>query len=332
MQSREEVGTVLSQLAAIVAEPIYWEGFTIHASVSIGLAFSAEPSTGDLLGIVDRAMHEAKHGGRVNPDRNGSSLELVSPFVLTSRFSSNEQPVPETDVVVHYQPIVDLASGTIVGAEALARTQRAQDMVFLPADLIRNAEQNGDIVRLGQVVLRQALRQQAEWRRAGHENLCMNVNVSAVELLDPSYLDRLDRILEEESYRPSQVVIELTESALLHSEHQRLLINALTERGLRIAIDDFGVGYSNLSYLRRFPISIIKIDRAFLRRLPESRQDANLVKAMIAMAQSLKCTVIAEGIETEAQRELLERMQCSEGQGFLFSPAVPPERFLGLCQ
>ncbi|SEB52037.1 putative bifunctional diguanylate cyclase/phosphodiesterase [Terriglobus roseus] len=328
IRNSEEANGVLVALQAALAEPIALQAATIRINVSIGVALSSKGSVAGLLGVADHAMYHAKRA-----DKERAARSDISGSPAFRRNFVHPPPTPstftETDMILHFQPIVDLATGRITGAEALARTR---DTATLPADLITNAERNGTIIGLGQAVLRGGLRQQAEWRKAGHEDLCMSVNVSAIELLNPSCLHHLDRILEEESYIPGRVIIELTESSSLHTEQQSSLIKAMARRDLQIAIDDFGVGYSNLNYLRRLPISILKIDRDFLREMPDSDQDASLVRAMIALARSLKRSVIAEGVETEAQRKLLQEMRCAKGQGFLFSPAVPPDRFLTLLR
>jgi diguanylate cyclase (GGDEF)-like protein/PAS domain S-box-containing protein len=328
IRNTEEANDLLTRLQATLAEPIVLQDVTIRINVSIGIAFSTEGLDADLLGSADRAMYRAKRDTKDTAVRDQPSGALTSRrYPVFSKTPSSTST--DTDTILHFQPIVDLVTRKITGAEALARKR---DTATLPADLITNAERNGTIIGLGRTVLRGALRQQAQWREAGHTELRMSVNVSAIELLDPSYLHHLDQILEEESYIPGRMIIELTESALLHTEQQSLVIKAMAERDLQIAIDDFGAGYSNLSYLRRLPISILKIDRDFLREMPGSDQDAGLVKAMISLARSLKRAVIAEGVETEAQRQMLREMQCREGQGFLFSPAVPPDRFLTLLQ
>ncbi len=323
----------VDSLLRLTREPIVYSGIRIEVSISLGVTSRCHNGKGfqELLGCTDAAMYRAKQAGGGKAEWNEQVRKVPRPLRSTVTRKA-EHEFEEKSIVLHYQPIIDLATGRIAGAEALTRCPQLKGPPTLPADFIAHAERDGKIGRLGQIVLRDALRQQAQWRTQGYTDFSMHVNVSAVELLDSSYVSQLDRILEEESYTPSSVTLELTESALLHSDEQSQMMRALTERGLCIAIDDFGVGYSNLNYLRRFPISVIKIDRAFLKQVPESEQDSALVRAIIAMAHSLDCSLIAEGVETEAQRTFLQELACTQAQGFLFSQAVTATRFLTLLQ
>ena len=303
--------------------PILFAGASLEVTVSLGVAVSKERwiSFQDLLGYADKSMYRAKRAGgnRLDFTRHASSGTFTR--------SREELSVHEENITLHYQPIVELCTGTIIGAEALLRWQEPYTELAPTADVISRAERDGSIVFVGQIVLRQALRQQARWRDLGYSQLTMNINVSPVELLCPLYLSELDRILEEEPFVRGSVTFEVTESVLLHSEKQGALLREIAQRGLRIAVDDFGVGYSNLSYLRRLPINLIKIDREFVRNVPASQHDTRLLKTMLEMARTLDLTVVAEGVETEPQRRYLLEQACAQAQGFLFSPGVAASSF-----
>lgn len=228
-------------------------------------------------------------------------------------------------------PIVFLF-GVIVGAEALLRWNSPQRGLLLPSSFIPKAEQSGMVTIIGQMVLREAVRQQQEWRAADLPPLVMSVNVSPIELHQDSYLGNIDRIMSEGTYLRGSLVLGLTEAVLLQTDKERGILDELKTRGLLIGIDDFGVGYCNLDYLRRFPTGIIKIDRSFVVNLTTNNQDVSLMKAIVSMARSFDQTLIAEGVETKEQSDLLTALGCDRAQGYYFSPPVPAAQFANLLR
>jgi EAL domain-containing protein (putative c-di-GMP-specific phosphodiesterase class I) len=226
---------------------------------------------------------------------------------------------------VHYQPLIDLATDRIVGFEALVRWQHPIRGLVPPLAFIPLAEETGLIVPLGRWVLETACRQATKWRdaRPSGPRLLMSVNLSARQFVQPDLVDQVDAILSETGMDPSTLELEITESVVMdQSEVGIRTLSRLRDMGVRLVLDDFGTGYSSLSYLKHLPLDTIKIDRTFVAGL-ESEADRSIVEAVIALAHGLRITVVAEGIETEAQFELLRAMGCDVGQGYLFARPLP---------
>jgi EAL domain-containing protein (putative c-di-GMP-specific phosphodiesterase class I) len=226
-----------------------------------------------------------------------------------------------------YQPQIDIASGAIVGAEALIRWRDPEFGEVSPAKFIAVAEETGFIIAIGDWVLGQAVRQAAAWRSRGMP-LPVAVNVSALQFQQVDFVERVAAALHAADLPGSLLELELTESILVRDAGDALQrLHALAELGVRLAIDDFGTGYSSLAYLKRFPIEKLKIDRSFIRGVPADDSDAGIVHAIIQMARALGLKVIAEGVETESQRQYLAHEGCDQFQGFLFAPALDPFSF-----
>jgi EAL domain-containing protein (putative c-di-GMP-specific phosphodiesterase class I) len=215
----------------------------------------------------------------------------------------------------------------VVGAEALIRWRDPELGDVAPTQFIPVAEETGFIVAIGDWVLSQALRQAALWHERGHD-IPIAVNVSALQFQQAHFVDRVASVLAVTGLPPHLLELELTESILVRDADEALArLHALSRLGLQLAIDDFGTGYSSLAYLKRFPIEKLKIDRSFVKGLPDDDSDAGIVRAILQMARALDMQVIAEGVETEAQRQFLLAEGCALFQGFLYSPAVDPRTF-----
>jgi EAL domain-containing protein (putative c-di-GMP-specific phosphodiesterase class I) len=223
---------------------------------------------------------------------------------------------------LHYQPQVEIGSGQIVGAEALIRWRDPELGELSPGEFIPVAEETGFIVPIGEWVLRQAVKQAAAWQASGMPTV-VSVNVSALQFQQPGFVDGVAGVLREAGLAPEWLELELTESILLQDAQDAMLrLQALAQLGVKLAIDDFGTGYSSLAYLKRFPIGRLKIDRSFISGLPNDESDAGIVRAIISMGRALRLEIIAEGVETVAQRDFLQDAGCDLYQGFLFSPAL----------
>lgn len=232
------------------------------------------------------------------------------------------------EFVLHYQPKLDLAHGTVVGAEALVRWHRPGHGWVFPSDFIPVAEDSGLIVALSQWVLRRACLQAQAWQAQGLPPINMSVNVSAIDFRQRDFVERLSRTLSETGLEPKLLELEITESVLMQNVGATIVtLNAIKQLGVRLAIDDFGTGYSSLSYLQKFPVDVLKIDQSFVRDLSTDSNDAKLVSSIIDLGRSLNLSIIAEGVETLEQLDFLKQHQCEEGQGFYFSKAVEPEVF-----
>ncbi len=305
------------------------ESAVITTSIGIAIAEGDEVAD-DLLRDADTALHRAKAKGR--------DLAVVFDDHLRDQAvrrldveNKLRKAISEDALVVHYQPVLDVATGRLSGSEALVRIQNDDGSLVMPGSFIDVAEDSGLISQLGHQVLVKAIAQTAEWtRRAvpGQLPLSIAVNVSARQLTDPHYSDKLREVLEQAGLAPSQLSLELTESALIDG-------NPTTERslqelrtlGVRIGLDDFGTGFSSLAYLKRFPISFLKVDRSFVDGLGTDENDSAIVRATIALAHGLNLRVVAEGVETEDQLTQLTQLNCDLVQGYLFSKPVDPEQF-----
>jgi len=305
------------------------EGIEMRLGGSIGIArFPVDGAGADeVLLASDMAMYQAKAAGK----------NQVAVFHPGLREANEQQLRTESDLRtalrlgqlrLFYQPIIELATGHFVGAEALLRWEHPQRGLQLPAPLISVAERSGLIVQLGGWVLQEAARQQVVWRSVGLPPWPVAVNVSGRQLRGGRLLQQLDQALMRTGCRPDCLEIELTEHTLVEDVDDNIrLLARLRERGVRIAIDDFGTGLSSLAYLKRLPAAKLKIDRSFVRDLPTGRGDAAIVQAALSMAQALGLEVVAEGVETTEQHRMLHDMGCRYGQGYLYSPPLDAESF-----
>ena len=295
--------------------------FTLTCSIGVALCPQHGRSIDELTRHADAAMREVKDAGRANfrvhQPRAEGDLRLhmrldhaMRQALVSGRFRLN------------YQPQVDLSTGQVVGAEALIRWRDPELGEVSPGQFIPVAEETGFIVAIGDWVLSQAMRQAALWHERGTP-MPIAVNVSALQFQQAHFTDRVASMLAVSGLPPHLLALELTESILVRDADEALLrLHALARLGVRLAIDDFGTGYSSLSYLKRFPIDKLKIDRSFVRGLPDDDSDVGIVRAILQMARALGMKVIAEGVETEPQRAFLQAEGCAQFQGFLFSPAV----------
>lgn len=312
----------------VMAEPWQLDGaaFTMTCSVGVAVCPGHGRSGDELLRHADGAMRQAKaagsNGWRMH--QGASTADLRSLLRLDHAM---RQALASGRFRLHYQPQVKLEGGAIVGAEALIRWRDPELGEIPPGRFIPVAEDTGFIVAIGDWVLAQATRQAARWQAEGLD-WPIAVNVSALQFQQPRFVDRVAEVLRTHQLAPHRLELELTERILVHDGDDALQrLQALAALGVRLSIDDFGVGYSNLSYLKRFPIHKLKIDRSFIQGLPDDACDAGIVKAIIQMASALGLSVVAEGVETEPQRQFLADAGCHQFQGFLFAPALDPLSF-----
>ncbi len=298
--------------------------FTVTASIGIAMQ-PGDGSTFDaLLRRAEAAMREVKHAGRA-----AFRFHRPRPAQADTRSRSRmhldhamRQALAQGRFRLHYQPQVEIGSGQIVGTEALIRWRDPALGEIAPGDFIPVAEESGFIVPIGEWVLRQAVKQAAAWQAAGRPTV-VSVNVSALQFQQPGFVDGVASVLREAGLAAPWLELELTESILLQDAQDAMLrLQALAQLGVKLAIDDFGTGYSSLAYLKRFPIGRLKIDRSFISGLPNDDSDAGIVRAIISMGRALRLQIIAEGVETLAQRDFLQQAGCDLYQGFLFSPAL----------
>ncbi|WP_305043366.1 putative bifunctional diguanylate cyclase/phosphodiesterase [Geoalkalibacter sp.] len=298
----------------------------VTTSIGISLFPGDARNVEGLMRFADVAMYRAKEEGRNNyqfyrPDMNVRTQEML---ILESNL---RRAMNEHQLRVHYQPQFDLRTRRLIGLEALLRWQHPVQGMISPAEFIPLAEETGLIVPLGQWVLQSACAQAKEWQQRGFMPVRVAVNISAREFRQPDFVDNLDGILGETGLDPHWLELEITESiAMQNFEETILTLTDLKVRGVHLAIDDFGTGYSSLSYLKRFPISKLKIDQSFVRDINRDSNDEAIATSIIALGRSMNMEVIAEGVESEDQADLLLSKGCHQAQGYLFSPAVPAER------
>jgi EAL domain-containing protein (putative c-di-GMP-specific phosphodiesterase class I) len=276
---------------------------------------------------ADAANYRAKARGKARHEVFGDQMVGGARGVLQLD-TDLHRALEREEFQMHYQPIVSLASGETVGAEALVRWRHPERGLLLPEEFIPVAEETGLISPLGAWALQEACARGRAWHRAGLAGLRIAVNVSPRQFRQGNLPALLRRVLQATDLDPALLTIELTESALLESlEESVRSVQELKALGLKISLDDFGTGYSSLSYLRRFPVDTLKIDQSFVQNVTTDPRDAAIATSVIALAHSLKLTVIAEGVETSDQLAFLREAKCEEMQGFVFSRAVPPHAF-----
>jgi diguanylate cyclase (GGDEF)-like protein len=307
----------------VVAQPSTVDGaaFTLTCSIGMALAPSQGSRLDDLARHAEAAMRAVKAAGRAHYRLHQARAEGDRRHDMKLDHAMR-QALVSGRFRLHYQPQVSLTDGRIVGAEALLRWRDPEMGEVSPAQFIPVAEESGFIVSIGDWVLSQAVRQAALWNGRGHA-VPIAINVSALQFQQPHFVDRVAGVLAVAGVPPQLLELELTESILVHDADEALhRLHALARLGVSLSIDDFGTGYSSLAYLKRFPIGKLKIDRSFVSGLPGDDSDAGIVRAILQMARALGMQVIAEGVETEAQRQFLQDEGCQEFQGWLFAPAL----------
>ena len=303
--------------------------FTVTCSIGIALYPRDGSGLDELLRRADAAMHDVKDAGRAAYRfHEGTQGDTdTNPRSRLRLDSAMRQALSCGRFRLHYQPQVDMTSGKVVGAEALLRWRDPELGEVSPAEFIPVAEQSGFIIAIGDWVLRQAVAQAAQWHAQGR-GLVVCVNVSAVQFHRAGFVDRVAEALAGAALPPGLLELELTESILIQDAQEALLrLQALSQLGVKLAIDDFGTGYSSLGYLKRFPIDRLKIDRSFVRGLPNDASDAGIVNAIVNLGRALHLEIVAEGVETEDQRQFLLSTGCEQYQGFLFAPALDSASF-----
>ncbi|HEK0909449.1 TPA: EAL domain-containing protein [Pseudomonas putida] len=320
---------VAENILASLVRPFVLESREFFVTASIGIALSPQDGNelSQLMKNADTAMYHAKERGKNNfqfyqADMNASALERLE------LESDLRHALEQNEFILYYQPQFSGDGKRLTGAEALLRWRHPRRGLVPPGDFIPVIEELGLVVDVGDWVLREASRQLKAWHKAKVRVPKVSVNISARQFSDGQLGKRIANILEETSLPPACLELELTESILMREVNEAMqILDSLKNLGLSIAVDDFGTGYSSLNYLKQFPIDVLKIDRTFVDGLPEGEQDAQIARAIIAMAHSLNLAVIAEGVETHEQLEFLREHGCDEVQGYLFGRPMPANQF-----
>ncbi|MEW6324978.1 MAG: EAL domain-containing protein [Nitrospirota bacterium] len=326
MASAQDVPVVVQKILEAFGKPFVVKEQEIFVTTSIGVSLYPNDGkdTETLLKHADIAMYRAKELGRNNyqlfsPEINVMALErLALETDLRRALERNE-------LSLHYQPRVDLATRRINGMEALLRWHHPTRGAIPPGTFIPIAEQTGLILPIGQWVLRAACAQNKAWQEAGLPQIRVSVNVSTRQFHQQRLAQLVADALNQARLEPRFLELELTESLMEEAEETIKTLRVLKFMGIELSIDDFGTGYSSLSYLKRFPVDRLKIDQSFMRDLTTDRDNVAIVTAVIALARTMNLTVLAEGVETDEQMELLRGLRCDEGQGYLFCRPLPPD-------
>jgi diguanylate cyclase (GGDEF)-like protein len=334
LTSREHAEAIARRVIAALEPAVELQGITIHASPSIGIAFFPEDgaSVEALIAHADAAMFAAKQRGRncIQFYQAGMDAGTHDKVRLESELHA---ALAHQQFELYYQPKVDTMSGTFYSAEALIRWRHPERGLVSPAAFIPLAEECGLIGAIGEWVLREACRQGRSWQQAGLLPIRIAVNVAASQFIGGDLVATVSRALADAGLEPRYLEVELTESAVMSDPEESIkILEQLSEMGVLVSVDDFGTGYSSMSYLRRFPIDQLKIDRSFLSEMTARSDDASIVGAIVSLAHNLRLKVVAEGVETVAQLDLLKTLGCDQYQGYQFSPALPAAEFEALMR
>lgn len=329
----DDVIALTRELLEALRKPLYFDDHVLQPNLHAGIAML--PDDGDtldqLLTSSSMALHQAERDGN-EPFMFYTEALNAEAQARLSLESALRLALATNKLELHYQPKIDLRSGEIIGAEALARWRHPDTMEYVPPDrFIPISEESGLIHALGEWALQEVCRQNRQWQDAGLPKIPVAVNISALQLAQRSLPEQIAAALERSGLEADYLEVELTESAVMDNpEEAAIALHLLKSIGLRIAIDDFGTGYSSLAYLNRFPVDLLKIDRSFISRLESDPSAATIASSVIALAHRMGLRVVAEGVENPLQLEFLQRQSCDEIQGYLFSPALPAADFAKL--
>lgn len=338
VSGEEEASSVATRIQQALAISFNLLGQEVYTTMSIGIALGADHADGvsDMLRDAETAMHRAKTRGKARYEIFGHDMhgELMSRLKMETDL---RRACERDELFVDYQPIVSLRNRTLIGFEALVRWRHPECGLIPPKEFIPVAEETGLILHIGQTVLHSACRQAREWLETYPSSppLFVSVNLSVKQFNEPSLVENIAQLLEESGLPPRCLKLEITESVFSDNiEAAVKLLTQLRNLGVQLSIDDFGTGYSSLSYLQRFPIDTLKIDRSFVTQMMENEENLAIVRTIVALAQNLGMDVVAEGVETEDQLRLLRKLECENGQGFLFSTPIgggQVDQFIANC-
>jgi len=329
-----DAARVARNLIAEIERPVVYEGKDLRVSASVGIALFPQDSSDieALMKQADTALYHAKNAGRGVYSYFTESMSIRADQRLRME-RDLRIALSERQLFLVYQPKVLLPEGRIVGVEALVRWRMADGTVALPDQFIPLAEESGLIASLDEWVMREACLQNARWRRSGLSTFPVSVNVSLARFDPDRLVARVRDILEESALDAVNLEIEFTESQMFqHQQQTHDLIDRLKRIGVRIAIDDFGTGYSNLGYMLKYPFDALKIDREFVRELPDDPKSSAIVQAIVSMVKALGFEVVAEGVENERQAQALLAAGCLRMQGYFYGRPMPAEAFAAVLE
>jgi len=334
LQDSEHASTVARKLLSAVIKPVELGGQEWRVTASIGISSFPDDAQDEpsLMKHADIAMYHAKEEGKNNFQFYDSRLKAQSLERLALE-THLRRAIERGELSIHYQAKLELATNTLSGVEALLRWNSPELGAVTPAKFIPLAEETGLILSIGKWVLRNACLQVMAWQKDGLDPVRVAVNLSPRQLSDPNLIADVRTVLEETRMPPDLLELEVTESSVMHNVERAVeVLSALRAMGVRLAIDDFGTGYSSLAQLKRFPIDTLKVDRSFIREIPDDAEDRAIAEAIIAMGRTLSLTVVAEGVETIEQQEFLRAQGCDQMQGYYFSKPIAANEFAELLR
>ncbi|MCD4668183.1 MAG: EAL domain-containing protein [Sulfurimonas sp.] len=323
----QSASTVAQKIIDIMKEPIKSNGHSLFVSSSIGISiFPDDAITKDnLIKYADSAMYKAKDEGRNN-------FQFYSADMTTQAFervvmeSSLKIAIKEEQFVVYFQPQYNAISKTITGMEALVRWQHPQIGLVLPAKFLPIAEESGLIVEIDRIVMKKAMQQFSKWYQDGYNPGRLALNLSMKQLNEADFISTLSNLMKSINFQAKWLELEVTESQVMNNPDASIKkLKEISKVGIEVAIDDFGTGYSSLAYLKKLPLDKLKIDRSFVKDIPQDEDDIAITKAIIALGKSLNLKLIAEGVETQEQKDFLVENGCKNIQGYLYSRPIPAE-------
>jgi len=330
----KQVETLAHKILATVIKPMILMGEECRVTASIGI--STYPQDGQdeqsLMKNADIAMYFAKEEGKNNYQFYSENIKSMSNERLTIE-TNLRHAMERNEFSLDYQAKLDLRTRAISGVEALLRWNNPYLGPITPTQFIPIAEETGMIVPIGRWVIKTACAQNVAWQQQGLPSVCMAVNLSLRQLMNENILEDIKNILNETGMSPDLLELEITESMVMHKPERLIpILTKIKDMGVRLAIDDFGTGYSSLAQIKNFPINTLKVDRSFIRNLPQDSNNKAITEAVIIMGKSLKLTVVAEGVETKEQERFLQEQICDEMQGFYFSKPIGPDHFADLLR
>jgi diguanylate cyclase (GGDEF)-like protein/PAS domain S-box-containing protein len=329
-----QVEIVAHKLLSSAIKPMVLQGEECRVTASIGISIYPKDGLDEqsLMKNADIAMYFAKEEGKNNHQFFSKDIQSQSNERLSLE-TNLRSALERKEFSLHYQAKVDFKTGEITGVEALLRWDNPYLGSVTPTQFIPVAEETGLIVPIGRWVMKTACAQNVAWQRQGLPSVCMAVNLSLRQLMDDKLLEDIKAALDDSGMAPNLLELEITESMLMHNPARLIaVLTNIKKMGVRLAIDDFGTGYASLAQIKNFPIDTLKVDRSFIRNLPQDSENRAITQAIIAMGKTLSLTVVAEGVETQAQKDFLQDHICDEMQGFYFSKPVAPDNFADLLR
>jgi len=333
MKEIQDVSHLAQKILEVLRQPVHIEGHTLYISCSIGISLYPQDDidANNLIKYADAAMYKAKEEGRNNFQFYSSEMTALALERVVME-TNLRQALKKEEFLIYYQAQVDANSGKLTGVEALIRWQHPILGLIPPMKFISLAEETGLIVEIDRWVMKTAMKQMTKWYQEGLEPGVLAINLSMRELRSNDFIEILQESMSSIGFKPEWLELEVTEGqVMINPEEAIIKLEHISHMGIKIVIDDFGTGYSSLAYLKRLPVDKLKIDQSFVKGVPDDKEDVAIVKAIIALAKSLGLELIAEGVETNAQKDFLVECGCENLQGYYYCEPMPSDEMEKKC-